>query len=396
MSDLEFTPNFATLAQTTDTMFQGYLDPVQAKDYFAAAQRQSVIQRFATKIPMGATGVRIPHWTGNVSAQWVAEGEKKPITKGNMTKQDVVPHKIATIFVASAEVVRANPGDYLGHMRSDVAVAIAKAFDFAVLYGDNSPFARYMAQTSKVQPLGTNLYDSLAVQGLSQLVNDGKKWRQTILDDKVEPLLNGSKDDNGRPLFLESTYDEAPGAIREGRIVGRPTIILEEVARNNVYGFQGDFSQIVWGQVGGLSYSVSNQATLDLSPEQNGSGLTSLWQNNLVAVLVEAEYGVLINDPEAFAKLIVGDLHYQVTVNGSPTGGTYTLKVNGVPTAAIAFDANDAAIKAAIVAVDDGISASQVTVVGGLISAPATVSLDSDASLTGGTNPHVVVTDEDA
>lgn len=388
-----FSPNNANLALTGDTMFQGYLEPEQAKDYFAAAARASLIQRFATKIPMGATGVRIPHWTGNVTAKWVAEGEKKPITKGNMTKQDVVPHKIATIFVASAEVVRANPGDYIGHMRSDVATAIAKAFDFAVLYGDNSPFARYMAQTSKVQPLGSNLYDSLAVQGLSRLVNDKKKWRSTILDDTVEPLLNGSKDDNGRPLFLESTYDEAPGAIREGRIVGRPTLIMEDVARGNVAGFQGDFSQIVWGQVGGLSYSVSNQATLDLSAAQDGSDMTSLWQNNLVAVLVEAEYGVLINDVEAFSKLIVGSLSYQVQVNGSPTGGTYTLKVNGKETAAIAYNANDAAIKAAIVAVDDGISASDVTVTSGLIVAPATISVGTKA-LTGGTGADVVVLDQ--
>jgi hypothetical protein len=59
----------------------------------------------------------------------------------------------------------------------------------------------------------------------------------------------------------------------------------------------------VWGQIGGLSYDVSDQATLDLSANGDGSGLVSLWQNNLVAVRVEAEFGVLVNDPEAFVKL---------------------------------------------------------------------------------------------
>jgi hypothetical protein len=65
----------------------------------------------------------------------------------------------------------------------------------------------------------------------------------------------------------------------------------------------GDWNQLVWGQIGGLSYDVTDQATLDLSVAQDGSGITSLWQNNLVAVRVEAEYAALVNDPEAFVKL---------------------------------------------------------------------------------------------
>ncbi len=47
---------------------------------------------------------------------------------------------------------------------------------------------------------------------------------------------------------------------------------------------------------------------------------------------------------------------------GGATGGSYTLKVNGVASGSIAYNANAAAIKSALVAVDDGISASQVTV----------------------------------
>jgi hypothetical protein len=59
----------------------------------------------------------------------------------------------------------------------------------------------------------------------------------------------------------------------------------------------------VWGQIGGLSYDVSDQATLDMSANGDGSGLVSLWQNNLLAVRIEAEFGVLVDDPEAFVKL---------------------------------------------------------------------------------------------
>jgi len=50
--------------------------------------------------------------------------------------------------------------------------------------------------------------------------------------------------------------------------------------------------------VGGISYDISTQATVTV----NGA-LVSLWENNLVAVRAEAEYGFLVNDTAAFCKL---------------------------------------------------------------------------------------------
>ncbi|GAB4584408.1 phage major capsid protein [Nocardia sp. IFM 10818] len=307
--------NDPRIAQTGDSMFQGYLDPVQAQDYFAEIEKTSIVQRIARKIPMGPTGVAIPHWTGDVKASWVGEGEKKPITKGNMGKQTVVPAKIATIFAASSEIVRANPQNYLGTMRTKVAEAIALAFDNAVLHGTNAPtqFKGNLDQTTKTislaDPLGagkgaadgSNAYNALN-GGLSLLVNDGKKWNGTLFDDKAEPILNSAVDANHRPLFVESTYDQLTGPFREGRILGRSTVLSDHVAAGTTIGYMGDFSQIVWGQVGGLSFDVSDQATLDFGTPQ-APELVSLWQHNMVAVRVEAEFGVLINDVNAFVKL---------------------------------------------------------------------------------------------
>lgn len=78
---------------------------------------------------------------------------------------------------------------------------------------------------------------------------------------------------------------------------------------------------------------------------------------------------------------------------GGATGGTYTLKVNGVDTASLAYNANAAAIKAALVAVDDGISASQVTVTASGsdfdIDIPAALAVGTN-STTGGTGVTIV------
>lgn len=306
----DFAVNNAAIAQTGDTMFQGYLDPVQAQDYFAEAEKTSIVQRVATKIPMGPTGVKIPHWTGDVSASWVGEGDMKPITKGDMTSQSVAPHKIATIFVASAETVRANPANYLGTMRTKVATAIALAFDNAALHGTDSPFGSYIDQTTKSVSIADpgsgstplTAYDALGVNGLGLLLADGKKWNGTLLDDVAEPILNGAKDAAGRPLFVESTYDQVVSPYREGRILGRPTILSDHVVDGTTVGYIGDWTQVVWGQVGGLSFDVTDQATLNLGTFASPN-FVSLWQHNLVAVRVEAEYGLLVNDVDAFVKL---------------------------------------------------------------------------------------------
>lgn len=307
----DFPVNHSQIAQTGDTMFSGYLEPEQAQDYFAEAEKTSIVQRFAQKIPMGTTGQKIPHWVGDVSAQWIGEGDMKPITKGNMTSQTIAPHKIATIFVASAETVRANPANYLGTMRTKVATAFAMAFDNAALYGTDSPFPTYINQTTKVVSLAdpggagvSNLtaYDALGVSGLSLLVNDGKKWTNTLLDDAAEPILNGAKDASGRPLFIESTYEGLTTPFREGRILSRPTILSDHVKNGTTIGFAGDFTQVVWGQVGGLSFDVTDQATLNLGTPAEPN-FVSLWQHNLVAVRVEAEYAFHVNDPQAFVRL---------------------------------------------------------------------------------------------
>ena len=307
----DFQVNHTQIAQTGDSMFQGYLDPEQAADYFAEAEKTSIIQRFATKVPMGTTGQKIPHWTGDVTAQWIGEGDMKPITKGNMTSQVIAPHKIATIFVASAETVRANPAGYLGTMRTKVATAFAMAVDNAALFGTDSPFPTFINQTSKVISLAdpggagvSNLtaYDALGVTGLKLLVDAGKKWTHTLLDDTAEPILNGAKDASGRPLFIESPYEGLVSPYREGRILSRPTILSDHVKSGTTIGFAGDFSKVIWGQVGGISYDVSDQATLNLGTPQTPE-FVSLWQHNLVAVRVEAEYAFHCNDPQSFLRL---------------------------------------------------------------------------------------------
>lgn len=294
----------STFATTDD--FSGFLKPEQAAPIFEEMTKRSLVQPLAKKIEMGPTGVSIPFWDGDVQAHWVDEAGKKPLAKGGFDQFSVAPKKIAVIFAMSSEVVRANPLNYINVMREKVGEAFAVAFDAAVMHGTNTPFGAYLDQTTKTVSLDDPNAYGATNNALSLLVNDGKKFTGGLLDNITEPIINSALDNNGRPLFIEPTYTETNSLTRQGRILARPITIAEGVKgpeADAAAGYFGDFSQILWGQVGGISYDVSDQATLDLSEAQDGSGLTSLWQHNLVAVRAEAEFAALVRDPEAFVKV---------------------------------------------------------------------------------------------
>lgn len=303
--------------KTTDSQFAGFLNPEQAAAYFDEAAKVSVVQSLVRRVPLGINGQNIPVVTGKMSAGWVSEGGQKPASNAQIGLKTIKPEKIAAIAVVSAEVVRANPGNYMNLLRPQIAEAFALAFDLAALYNKGpdgtaggGPFDTYIAATSKSVELGTTTQANGGVHGdivagLKALVDDGKRLTGFALDDRVEPILLGAVDANGRPIYIDTPLDETTNAARPGRLIGRPSYMTDGVAEDvpgtpstaYTVGFGGDWSQAVWGAVGGISYDVSTQATVTI----NGS-LVSLWEHNLVAIRAEAEYGFLVNDPEAFVK----------------------------------------------------------------------------------------------
>src|SRR5699024_1433881 len=95
--------------------------------------------------------------------------------------------------------------------------------------------------------------------------------------------------------------DDTTSVVTPGRLIGRPAYLSDHIAvdatgsKQGIAGYGGDWSQLVWGTVGGLSYDVSTQTSVT-----RGGSLVSLWENNLVAVRAEAEFGVMINDADSF------------------------------------------------------------------------------------------------
>lgn len=307
----------AISAATKTSDFSGFLPAPIAEAIFERAARSSVVQQLVQRVPLGGNGVSVPVVTGRPGAGWVDEGAQKPASAGTMTLKTMTPKKLASILVVSAEVVRANPGGYINVMRGSLAEAFAVAFDNAALHDlgpdgtGTGPFATFVDQSTKSVEFGGHaqadggIYRDL-VEALNELVSDtdatGRRYRLTgwALDDQVEPRLLGAVDTSGRPIFVDLPTDDFSGAIaRPGRLLQRPSFMGEGVAvADDILGYAGDWSQAAWGAIGGISYDVSTEATVTI----NGS-LTSLWENNLVAIRAEAEYGFLLNDPDAFVRL---------------------------------------------------------------------------------------------
>jgi HK97 family phage major capsid protein len=301
----------AITAATKTSDFEGFLSPAESAPIFDDARRQSVFQQLIPQTPLGINGQKVPVVTTKPTANWVGEGGKKPATAMGMDLLFIEPKKLAAIAVLSAEVVRANPGNINGQLRPYLAEAFSIAFDLAVGYdvgGDGtgtSPFENPLSATTKSVELGTStqanggIHGDL-VAGMKLLVDDGKKLTGFGLDDTLEPDLWGAVDTTGRPLYTELPTDATSQTIaRPGRLLNRPSFMGEGVGRGTTKAFGGDFRKAAWGVVGGISYRVSTEATVTI----NGA-LTSLWENNLVAVLAEAEYGYVNSDVESFVKYV--------------------------------------------------------------------------------------------
>lgn len=289
--------------------FNGFIKPELAGPIFDEAAKGSAAMSLIRKVPLGASGQAFPIVTSKPTANWTAEGAQKHTTEAGLGLVKMEPKKLTAIAVASQEVIRANPGGYSETLAGLLADAFARAFDLAVFHnkgGDGngtSPFETTLAATTKSVTLGAaagaNTYDDL-VKAMSLNLQGTPKKQVTgfAFDTGFEIDLLSAKDTAGRPLFAEAAYTGAVPALRSGSVLGRTTYMHENVGLDKTVAFAGDWTKAAWGTVGGITMDISTEATVTI-----GGQLVSLYENNLVAVRAEAEYGFALADKEAFVKI---------------------------------------------------------------------------------------------
>jgi len=289
--------------------FNGFIKPELAGPIFDEAAKGSAAMSLIRKVPLGASGQAFPVVTSRPTANWTAEGTKKHTTEAGLGLVKMKPEKLTAIAVASQEVIRANPGGYSETLQALLAEAFARAFDLAVFHnkgGDGtgtSPFETTLAATTKTLTLGAtagaNTYDDIVkAMALNLQGTPKKKVNGFAFDTGFEIDLLTTKDTTGKPLFAEAAYTGAVPALRSGSVRGRATYMHENGGEGKTGGFAGDWTKAAWGTVGGIPMDISPEATVTINGE-----LVSLYENNLVAVRAEAEYGFTVADKDAFVKI---------------------------------------------------------------------------------------------
>jgi hypothetical protein len=330
--------NPVLLSAVTPTL----LPPIITEPIFHKTEEGSAVQQLARKVPMAVNATTlVPVPMDIPTAGWVSEGGVKAVGSAGMGVKQMQGKKVALLVPVSQEIAMTNAAGLYDQLVQDLPRAIGRAFDYAAIHGLDlktggaGPFPDYLAQTPYTQTIGST---SAANGGVYV---DLVKGEQQVVNNAIPYEFTGFAADPRLKPELKLSVDAN----------GRPLLVGTDTAA--------------------------------LLPGSNFN------------------YGNLIGYPAFFNPGVSGKYYRQgdavqtVTVNGTPTGGSFTLVIGGSTTASIAFNAAGSAVQTAIQALPTA-AAAGATVSGSgpytvtFAQAAAPISVGTNA-LTGGTNPSVTV-----
>lgn len=272
------------------------LPPQLSTEIWAKAQEESAVMRLAQQVQLPGSGITIPIITGDASADWVAETAEKPVSKSTFGVKQMTPYKMAVIELFSNEFRRDLPALY-NELARRLPASLAKKFDETVFNG-TAPGSNFDVLTgSTAVAIGAaNPYTQL-VGVYETLATADASLTGWALSPQGKAKLLAAVDGDQRPLFIPNPNDTSV----IGNIIGAPVVESKRVYKAgtpNVIGFAGDWEQARYGIVDGINIAISEEATIN-----DGTNQINLWQRNMFAIRVEAEFGFVTKDAAAFLKL---------------------------------------------------------------------------------------------
>jgi HK97 family phage major capsid protein len=273
------------------------LPPDVSNEIWAKTLTESAVMQFARRIPLPGRGVSIPIITGEPTANWVAETDAKPVSRGTLDNKLITPYVLAVIEPFSNQFRRDVPALYSELVRR-LPFALSRKFDETVFgAASGAPGSNFdtLGDATAVN-IATDTYDALVSADSAISVADGilSGW---VIAPQAKSLLLTTKDTTGRPLFINNAQTD--GAVPA--LLGSPVHVRKAVyAAGNppVLGFAGDWSDAVYGTVEGVQIAISDQATLT-----DGASTINLFQQNMFAVRAEIEIGFRVKNAAEFVKL---------------------------------------------------------------------------------------------
>ena len=275
-------------------------------------QEGSAVMQLARKISLPGNGLTIPVITEDPEAAWVAETSAKPVSNPGLSTKVMRGYKLAVIEPFSDEFRRDYASLYNALIQRLPAI-LGQKFDNTVFGGTAVPGSDFDSLASvtghSISPesgsdVTPDVYKAL-VAADTDIATHGGISNGYVLSPQAKGILLASRDEIGRPLFINSV---AEGAIP--MILGQRTHISkgayvegsgsDETA--TTVGFVGDWTKAMYGIVEGVNISISEEATLTLA---NGATI-NLFQQNMFAVRAEIEIGFRA-DATVFNKFVIGD-----------------------------------------------------------------------------------------
>jgi HK97 family phage major capsid protein len=285
---------------------------------FEKSVEQSAVMALARRAPLAidaTTSVPIP--MDVPTADWVGQAAKKPLSTSSVGVKQMTAKKLAVLIPVAEEVVMTNAGGLWTQLQTDLPTAFARAFDHAAIHGKTmkgatGPFDDYLAETTNAVALGTTAQASGGiwadlVKGMEMVIDSDWDYTGTVADHRLKPKLLLATDTTGRPILVDTT---TPGTnmASAGTLIGEPLAYSRSVSGkqrrqsassdSGLRGIGGDWSQAAFGVGMDITVRISKEATY---VDEDG-GVHSAFQENLVLLLAEAYYGLVIGDTDAFVK----------------------------------------------------------------------------------------------
>lgn len=112
------------------------LPPIITAPIFAKATEQSAVQSLARRVPLSVmANTAIPVPMDVPVADWVSEGGVKPGAQVGVGVKQMTGKKVALLVPVSEEVANTNPAGLYDQLVQDLPTAIARAFDYAAING---------------------------------------------------------------------------------------------------------------------------------------------------------------------------------------------------------------------------------------------------------------------
>jgi HK97 family phage major capsid protein len=139
-------------------------------------------------------------------------------------------------------------------------------------------------------------------------VNDSRRLSGTVLDARLEPVVNSEVDTNGRPIWTDIPVGpDTSEAVMQGRLINRPARLVQDIdaggtGTTEVVGYMADWNRVLWGQIGPMEFFVSQEGTY---VDDDGTTHSAV-QENLILFRAEALLGVHVPDPDSVVKVLAG------------------------------------------------------------------------------------------